>query len=34
MPVKLSLFLAVDTVDLVAVVRPDPRSVETEERHR
>jgi len=34
MPVKLSLFIANDTVYPVAVVRPDPRAVETEERHR
>jgi hypothetical protein len=34
MPVKLSLFLTIDTVDPVAAVRLDPRGVETEERHR
>jgi hypothetical protein len=34
MPVKLSLFLTIDTVDPVAVVRLDPQGVETAERHR
>jgi hypothetical protein len=34
MPVKLSLYLTIDTVDPVAVVRPDLGAVETGARHR